>query len=310
MRHLLLLGTLLSLSASAQLSNGLVGYWKLNGDLLDVSGNGLHATTNLPLSPTMNRSGGEGCALYGYDFDVNTPISSLFVHDPNGAFSFSIWMKRQNDQASFGMRGGIWPWVAQGWEFVINTTDGLSFGNYNQPQLLHADSTLIAFDTAWHHYVGIYDDHDWSIYYDGQLLLQDNTTTADVGTGTGNVQANVAGGDIDDYRYYGRALLPNEIDSLFNEQPDCASSTSISEAGSLDITLGPNPTDGVIELYSDEAFRTGTMLRLTDAMGRLVLERPIAGTRTTIDLSDQPSGIYQLSVISVVGSRTMRIVRE
>ncbi len=301
---------MLSLSASAQHSNGLVGYWKLNGDLLDASGNSLHATTNLPLSPTVNRSSGEGCALYGYDFDVNTPISALFVHDPNGAFSFSIWMKRQNGPASFGMRGGIWPWVNQGWEVLISPADGLSFGNYAQPQLLHADSTLISFDNAWHHYVGIYDDHDWSFYYDGQLLLQNTTTTADVGTGTGNVQTIVMGGDSDDYRYYGRALLPIEIDSLFNEQPDCASITSIGEVRSPGFTLGPKPTDGVVVLFADDAFHMGTMLRITDAIGRVVLERPINGTSTTIDLSDKPCGIYQLTVISRVGSRTMRIARD
>ncbi|MFZ1660227.1 MAG: LamG domain-containing protein, partial [Flavobacteriales bacterium] len=228
MRILISLGILFSLSANAQLSNGLVGYWKLNGDLLDASGNNLHATTNLPLSPTVNRSGGEGCALYGTDFDVLVPISPLFLHDPTGAFSVSIWMKRESESASLGLRGTVWPSGNQGWQVYMNATDGLSFGNFSQPNVLQADSTLIAFDNAWHHYVGIYNNHDWSLYYDGQLLLQDTTTTADVGTGTGDLDANVIGGDIDDYRYYGRALLPIEIDSLFNEQPDCANITSIS----------------------------------------------------------------------------------
>ena len=85
----------------------------------------------------------------------------------------------------------------QDWEFG-NNTDGISSGNSAQPHLLQADLALVLPDkrTAplcrWpYQRSGLV-----PLPYDGQLLLQDTLTIEDVGTGTGNITANVGERDL------------------------------------------------------------------------------------------------------------------
>lgn len=309
MKLLLIPCALWCFEAHAQLNSGLVGYWKLNGDLLDASGNGLDATTNLPITLAANRSGGNGCALFGTDFDVNTPTAPGFAHDPNGAFTFSIWLRRATDFLGFNMRGAIWPWVPQQWEFSINNTDGLVFGNANQPQLLHAGTGMVMPDNDWHHYVGIYKDHDWSLFYDGQVLLQDTLTTEDVGTGSGNILTNTVNGDLDDFRYYDRALTAQEVDSLFHEASDCMTS-DIDEAADVELSLFPNPTTDMLLVRMEGHGAPRTSVSVFDARGRLVAEQAMKGDRASVDMRAMAPGIYEVRLVMGDAMRTARVVRE
>ena len=66
------------------------------------------------------------------------------------------------------------------------------------------------------------------------------------------------------------------------------------------ITIFPNPSKGVfnISLYAD----IRADYQITDALGRII-QTGKSSPRFNIDLSDQPAGLYLLSIPGVVSSR-------
>lgn len=56
------------------------------------------------------------------------------------------------------------------------------------------------------------------------------------------------------------------------------------------LTLYPNPTDGMCHISCTDG--QADLLRLYDLQGRLLMEQPVSGEHTEINLSDFPSGLY------------------
>lgn len=66
----------------------------------------------------------------------------------------------------------------------------------------------------------------------------------------------------------------------------------------------PNPSAGVLKISN----KAGYVLQITDVNGKIIYEKPISGFNETIDLTNQPSGIYFLRAISPNKVQTEKLI--
>ncbi len=97
-------------------------------------------------------------------------------------------------------------------------------------------------------------------------------------------------------------------DTCFTTSNTVQSSTFTYREGRSDLTVYPNPNNGVVCLNA-EAGLLGERYTLFDKMGRPVLSGNIASTQTVIEIIDLPRGIYFLSVGDAKGLN-VKIIRE
>jgi len=84
--------------------------------------------------------------------------------------------------------------------------------------------------------------------------------------------------------------------------------TGVSEGIEDGFSVSPNPTTGLVYIQLSVA-NSGT-LTLTDITGREVMREAFEGTHRTLDLSDQPSGVYILQLETGTESFLKKIVVE
>lgn len=82
------------------------------------------------------------------------------------------------------------------------------------------------------------------------------------------------------------------------QQPSFTIST-VAENHDIDYSIKayPNPADDYIILEVDKVSYNDTRFKLFDLNGRLLKEKPISGTKTTISFSGFTSGLYYLHVV-------------
>ncbi|MEO8590322.1 MAG: T9SS type A sorting domain-containing protein [Flavobacteriales bacterium] len=84
-----------------------------------------------------------------------------------------------------------------------------------------------------------------------------------------------------------------------------ASTPSPNEQGTF--TVYPNPSSGKLFVRAEEAM-TGAVLRLSDAVGRIVHTERMNGASCALDLSELPKGIYSVTIRSETRSMTQRVI--
>ena len=309
MRHLTFLFLVMTGSANAQLNNGLVGFWPLNSDFADASGNGLNGTAgSTDVMPTDNRSGSDGCAYRMIEGGFYTDVSPLLEVLPSGGLTISYWT-RQSQANSFG-RVLLQP-NGPALCIILETWDGgrPSFGQLGAQ--ITADSAQIVFDGQWHLLTGVYDAGNWYLYFDASLLQSDVTGTTLAYAGA--AQLNAGGAwytDFDDVRVYNHAFNQLEVGYLYEEQPDCSITSSIADEAFALASIGPNPTNGLFTVLVGTQVEKGTELTLTDATGKLVSRQLVTGSSTIFDLSERAAGLYQIRLGSAASGNTLRVIKE
>ncbi len=255
---------------SNQLTNGLVGYWPMNGPdvssttAYDRSGQGNNGTlTNSP-TPTIGRSG-QGVSFDGTDDYVNAGNRSII--DGASAASVCTWMKY--DPTSVTADASIvskWTSSGGGWLFwvddvgaVSGRTDTISFsvsttaaggtGRVEGP-------TGLVTPGSWDFYCGTFQGGSHIRLYKNGSLVQENTTSivSSVASNTSNMYlANSADpssikyldGVLDEPRIYNRALSASEISDLYQlGNPDKVNSEDSQENQSTSGLVGYWPMNG------------------------------------------------------------------
>lgn len=307
MRTLIILSCALTMSASAQLNVGLVGHWPVNNNLADVSGNGLDGIQVTPFSATIDRGGSAGCAIISEEGGFYTNTTPLLDLDPAGALSMSFWLRKEGT----GNEGAFMRLINGPVSCDFTLSNSLArFGTQAQPNLLAPPATTFSMDQNWHHFVCVYDDRDWYLFTDGVLLAQNTTTTEEVFPGPASFHpACIWGMAMDDLRVYDRALLPAEVQQLFELEPNCEAATGIADhiAQAPVVTSNGN---GTFAVQLRETPKAGARLRITDARGALVREHVLNTTNALIDLQDEAPGLYCISILDNASPRTVRVVRE
>ena len=276
-----MLATLTAATAldASTLNEGLVADYRLNGDVLDATANGLHGTLNGAVATT-DRFGDKAGALYfnGASW-AQVPHSSKLDSLP---FTVSAWFSSTADSPGpivSKYENATWhgwglnverkdrtqPNSATG--YYLGSTSNAVISGYGAP-VFEAGQNLN--DGTWHHIVMVVDQTSGRLYLDGALADEQLWRGAPypalsswpvyfgyyphtyAGIGDANPYYT---GSIDDVRVYGRALSSQEVDYLhaFERTPPglpptdiVVSATTIAEnqpAGTVAGTLSTTDPD-------------------------------------------------------------------
>lgn len=148
---------------------------------------------------------------------------------------------------------------------------------------------------AWQHYVITYSNDSLTLFINGQLenriykgFVSTFSDTEPVYVAQSGSVGNMRyfNGAIDDLRIYNRTLNQQEADSLYNEpNPVPTGISNINESADL-ISIYPNPANNQIR------FSNLTTVQLTNIAGEIISTRKNVNT---LDLSQQPAGVYLLT---------------
>jgi len=243
------LGLLISVSM-ADLTEGLVGYWPLDGDATDASGNGLDGTINGNVTMTEDRNGNADSAML---FPGEATSNVAIEDDPQlniiEGMTLAAWviadaaMEGVNNGRIFSKQAGG---GARSWN--INTENGGLPASF---QISPDGASILAVDGEpfpageWAHIAGVFrPDKAIEVYLNGQL-----SATNDVGVpneqfsdngqpaliGARNACGNCGWlGAIDEVVIYKRALEADEINLLMGKGPFAA----VEPGGKLTATWG------------------------------------------------------------------------
>lgn len=215
------------------LSNGLVGYWKmdeatwsgtLSNEVIDSSGNSSHGTTNGTTGGKAYPTGGKfgnGGYFDGVDDYVQIPNMSF-----NNNQSVGFWFKPTSTINSSSGRKDLW----YGGENYLLINYGAADGELSWIVSVDSSNRQVKSTTTswtagtWYHIWATYDGVNLKLYINGAL----ENTTSYSGTVTNNnytpqwgssAGSNAFAGVIDDLRIYNRALSPQEVEDLYSWAP-------------------------------------------------------------------------------------------
>ena len=235
---------------SQTLQADLVGYWPLDGDALDASGNGLNGTINGTVVPTADRSGNPDSAMqFGGGAGDNVDLGDPPQLQLTGAMTLAAWVSldssNTNNGRIFAKAGGS---GARSWSLNIEASSG-GVANPATFQVSASGASNISISDPeplptdeWVHVAGVYRPGEATeIYVNGQLKAR-NTTDIPTSQFSNNGRTVLIGsrndcsncgwvGSIDDVRIYDESLSEGEILSVMAGEPRLAA-------------FHPNPPDG------------------------------------------------------------------
>ncbi len=304
--------TIFTSIAHGQVTNGLVARYSFNnGNANDEVGNNNGVVTGATLTTDRFGNANKAYSFDGNDY-INFGDTTVFQMGSND-FSISIWINYSNTQEA-----AIFQKRNPNLNYTMYT---LSIAN--DPYFMGASKNIWFFmrsststdrvinlgdlSGGWHNIVISHKYADsTSVYVDGQF----------VGSSSASVSGNydIAGhpfvvgsfssmdsyfytGQLDDIRIYNRALDETEVDSLFNEINPVSVGLDETTINQNYITVYPNPTKGKILLSNT------LNITLTDITGKIILVRT---NSNFIDISNQPRGIYFLSLTDDKGQIVQR----
>ncbi|MFN7015432.1 MAG: LamG-like jellyroll fold domain-containing protein [Bacteroidia bacterium] len=307
---------------NAQVTNGLVAKYSFNSGTANDEVGSNNGTVN-GATLTTDRFGNANKAYYfdGINDKIDFGSSTVFEFGQNN-FSISLWTKFSNSQhAPLLNKRNDSPTFDQYSIFVgsYGTPDS-SINFYFKPSpggVTGAFRTVSSpfLDSGWHNITVIHSFLDsTSLFVDGIFIGKSSIsfTTEDFNIVGANLVAgftNILGSDyyfkgsIDDIRIYNRVLTPLEVDSLFDEPNPMT--TGVQDFSVINNSIGiyPNPTTS--QIY----FSVQTNVQLTNLAGQVISDKKNVNT---LDISDQLSGIYFLTLYDNIGQVIQRskIVKE
>jgi hypothetical protein len=242
------LGALLSSQqARGTVTSGLVAHYEFEGNALDSSGNGRHGT--LMNGATFTSSGAVGEALDLSNVDGWVVAPAPLSAEPRCSIAF--WARI----ASFGS-GSL---ISQNVSIAGNPGDlhlkpNVGPGSLLYLNLEYAGDLLLApqpTPSAWHHYAVTFDTttHTYRSFLNGQeqpmpavtpipYCGSDSGADLFVGYWYADIVSDFFDGQIDDLRFYDRALLESETQELF-------ALGQLHSEGRLDVQLRPGAVDQI-----------------------------------------------------------------
>jgi hypothetical protein len=123
---------------------------------------------------------------------------------------------------------------------------------------------------------------------------------ADQGLGSVTVYETTASGCIGTLVTLSVTIQPN---------PDNSCPTGVDEQSIIQLSAYPNPTTGNFTLHVDESAR-GAELMVYDALGKLILQKPIQQLQSTIESDNWAAGVYTLFIRTLDDAASLRVIKE
>jgi hypothetical protein len=205
--------------ACAVAAPALAGWWKLDNNAQDSSGNGNHGT--LGANPTWT-TGRIGAALYLNGTDDHVDCGNGATLDITDRITVAAWIK-PNDVGN----GEHNDFVGKGdhaYALKHNKNNTLEFFIYDGTWYsANSDVLTSGFNGTWHHVAGTYDGTQVRLYVDGKLVagtlhagaIASTTHRVNIGRNSERTVRQY-NGVIDDVRIYRGALPTSEIVKLAN----------------------------------------------------------------------------------------------
>lgn len=225
-------------------TDGLVAYYKFDGNAQDESGFSNHGNANNGVQYVRNRKNEEGKSadFDGIDDYIRVPHSGAINFGRDQPFTISLWVKYGNQvNTKVSDNDILSKWAgAVGYPYVVRLHNQTYMGTGSNPGSWHAgrwDGTAgggafggpgrssIA-DQQFHHIVfmkkgtllyGYTDGVETSRSPDGTIGDTQNTVPLYIGAREPQSSAHFYTGAVDDLRIYNRALTADEITALYNE---------------------------------------------------------------------------------------------
>ncbi len=305
---------------NAQVTNGLVAKWSFNnGVAYDESGNGHHGTINGAILTT-DRFGN---ANHAFEFPQNGTIS---INDNDSLDGFSSGMSISFWVNSPTINTNINPLITK-FSYCGGGVDAYSIRLNSDGTVFTQIDDITGFDSYqsssvniansdWHHVTLVWDRPNVYYYIDGVLDALASTTVFNFDISNnpdklmfGHPEPDFCGTSyeygekLDDIRIYNRPLNANEVDSLFNEPNPMTSGINDVFGITKSIDIYPNPTKDQI------CFSVFTNVQLTNLTGQIITDKKNVNT---LDLSDQPAGIYFLTMTKNNGQliQTSKVMKK
>lgn len=213
-------GVLQSLNFSeVGITDGLVGWWPLNGTAKDLSGNANNGT----VSGATVASGLNGLC---YSFDGVDDYISTNLSMKNVDKTISFFIKKASIVGTGSSIISQW-YAPASWQIHIPANVGfINYYSYNGSTSSSIVSSKNVCDNIWHHAVITYvaSSNLLSIYIDGifdtsaNLTVEENTTSGNgiwFGRENGSTVYSPFAGSLEDVRIYNRALSADEVNILY-----------------------------------------------------------------------------------------------
>lgn len=313
-----------TLVVAPDLANGLVAWYKMNGNAQDASGNGNHGVAQ-NINPTSDRS---NSANKAYLFQQNTTSADVLKVDPinvagpstTNTSTYLAWIKTAPNFSNSNVPKPIFSTSFDDPEYrSIQLSDiGVLSYSYIGSNSIQVDqsSTVPIQDNTWHHIAVVYKAGVEVIFYlDGNEFGRTYLTNffepeSFMGThwNIGHITNSDRlapvysfNGSLDDVRIYRRALTSAEINVIKNQS---AANSLIEESDlrtsklSPEIKMWPNPTSGKLNIdLGSQA--TNVKVQILDLSGTSVLSRDFTNlldSYLNLDVQQLSTGIYFVQI--------------
>ncbi len=208
---------LLAMPSAAELSDGLVGHWALDGDTSDGTGNSPDGT--IIGDPTWTEGRFDQALSFVGSTD-NVDLGTLNPSEGTDQFSFGLWTEWAGNngayQLIFSKRWYQWTDDKTMWSFYLHTSDDelLMLSPVSGPIF-----AVPMVEEKWMHLAVTFDGTDAKLYVDGEEKASDafkmSTGTDSPLVLSGTVEQKEGyNGIIDNVFLYNRTLDPNEVKEL------------------------------------------------------------------------------------------------
>jgi hypothetical protein len=231
-------------STSDNLSDGLVGYWKMDeaswtndcstNTVMDSSGNGNHGQS----CPASTGPTGGTAGKYGNSGDFDGSNDYVNIGNPTtlqltGAMTVSAWVNYDTTDDNTRIVSKSGGGGSRSWEINIENTNPdyyrFSIGTDSGSTTVVAQSSTNDGPELgkWTHITGVYEPSKYVRLYKNGVLIAENTNNipSSQWNNSNNVNIGARGGGllhngkIDEARVYNRALSPAEVTQLYNWAP-------------------------------------------------------------------------------------------
>lgn len=303
------------ISQSQNLTDSLIVYYRLDGNVIDVSGNELHGTLNGAVGTT-DRFGNENSALYfdGENDFIDLPNNDLLK--PPIPVSFSFWVnvevvlklkcKFVDTDFQDNNYSGCFISARDNGDIALHFGSNWGGAGYQYRRSKFSEDTITA--QTWHHIVCVIRGAtDMTIYIDGQDAGGEYDGLGSEFIGYSSANGKIAcehpqtaspynkylWGSMDDFAMWNRALIQADVDELFNNG---ILITSGSQTNADEINVYPNPCNDYLIIGTNKEYGFFNKVEIINIQGQTLKTVDFDNeTKTRIDIQNLTSGIYYLT---------------
>ena len=298
-------------------TNGLVGFWSMNGTHLDSSPNQT-PTTNYGVTFGGYRDNPNNqVGIFNPDTNCNTGlvVTQLDTSGLGNGFSLSFWVKTDTIRDCLTQNPRILRWPGNvGLQFMLlnpGFTTGFVF-EHNSP--INGMSAMIGTDmTKWNNIVYTYGQDSLRLYLNDSLVwvtnnqhpFPINVMRPEIHFGlywyNDPIYPGSFDGQLDDIGIWNRELDITEIGNLYGG----LTSTNPLEFQNT-IKVYPNPTNDYLQIdCGDISSMNGYSIKIINSLGQSVFDEPVSQSPFNIDMNGwNGNGLYFLHLIDGSGNIT------